>query len=287
MSSRITAFYLARACEGLAPMREFVSSYRRYYAGVDHELIVLFKGFKSARKRQQTQALFTGLSFVPLEIAEGGFDIGSYAYAATKVRTDFLFFLNTFSTVLADNWLEKIYCQAQKNEIGLVGATASYQSLYSPLRARWNRARQKSFLARLIKKPLLLTQWNRATALRRFPPFPNPHVRTNGFMVKRSLFLALSKPRFKDKMDALLFESGPHSLTRQVLLTKKQVCIVDKEGACFTAGEWKESCPFWNKAQKNLLIADNQTRRFDRLPLEKRLALQIKAWGESNQEHPQ
>ncbi len=279
MSSRIATFYLARACEGLAPVRAFVSSYRRYQAGVTHQLIVLFKGFRSARTLQQTQALFAGLSFRALEVAEGGFDIGSYVYAATKVHTDLLFFLNTFSVLLADNWLEKIYRQGQKSEIGLVGATASYQSLYSTLRKKWH-SRQKNALAHLIKNPLLLTRWKRGTALRHFPPFPNPHVRTNGFMIRKSLFLALSKPRFKDKMDALLFESGPNSLTRQVLLTKKQVCIVDKEGGCFTASEWKESCPFWNKGQTTLLIADNQTRRFDKLSPEQRLALHRQAWGE-------
>ena len=38
--------HLARACNGIEPFRRFLDSYRDNPGGIDHDLLVVFKGFE-------------------------------------------------------------------------------------------------------------------------------------------------------------------------------------------------------------------------------------------------
>jgi hypothetical protein len=62
------------------------------------------------------------------------------------------------------------------------------------------------------------------------PPYPNFHVRTNGFMMRREVLRQVRKPYLFDKMEAFKFESGNNGLTRQLQAKGYEiVCLDDRE----------------------------------------------------------
>src|SRR3546814_5122769 len=75
----------------------------------------------------------------------------------TPVRSVF----NTASEILAPDWLRKLAINLAMPNVGLVGATASYESL---------------------------NEFNSS-----FPAFPNVHIRSTAFMIDRKLFLNRSE----------------------------------------------------------------------------------------------
>lgn len=101
----VGVIYLYRFSEGEMPVRRFLETYRSHPAGVDHDLHVIFKGFPDQESLARGLALFADIPIKPVEVDDSGYDIGSYVRAANIVLNRRLLFLNTFSQILADNWL--------------------------------------------------------------------------------------------------------------------------------------------------------------------------------------
>lgn len=138
-------------------------------------------------------------------------------------------------------------------------------------RARHGRGKTKALRAivRAIRYPAFRTSGTRAIwpgtpsfDHRLFPRFPNPHVRTNAFMVEREVFLAMCRPTVKRKIDASLIESGPDSLTSQLRRKGLLTLLVGRDGEGYAISEWAKSRTFRVDEQDNLLVADNHTRAF-------------------------
>jgi hypothetical protein len=115
--------------------------------------------------------------------------------------------------------------------------------------------------------------------------FPNIHLRSNAFMIEREVFLSIAHDfDFKEKADAFLFESGPRNLTRRIRARGLEVLVVGRNGRGYTPRWWPHSQTFRQGMQSNLIVADNQTRKFDAMPWnEKRDYAQL-AWGPYLQE---
>ena len=110
-------------------------------------------------------------------------------------------------------------------------------------------------------------------------PFPNPHVRTNAFMVRRKDFIELSRGAMKRKFQAYLFESGRRSLSNKIIKKGLEIAVVGKNGKRYSPQQWKESNTFWIGEQENLLISDNQTELYDKAELYYKKYLSFIAWG--------
>jgi hypothetical protein len=163
-----------------------------------------------------------------------------------------------------------------KSGVGLVGATGSWESIASTMLAtsgvdhplpiqRWcSRLR-----ARLIGVLLLML----------FPAFPNPHVRSNGFMITRKHFIAMRPARIRWKFQAWLFESGRNSITRRIMRRGLRVAVVGCNGTAYDINEWPISRTFWQNDQENLLIHDNRTLAYFRANLAMRARLSWAAWS--------
>jgi hypothetical protein len=114
----------------------------------------------------------------------------------------------------------------------------------------------------------------------RFPCFPNPHIRTNAFMLNRQNFCQITRDlRIPNKLAAHLFESGPHGLTRSIIAMGLQPVIVGRNGRGYSIDHWVRSEVFRQARQDNLLIADNQTRLFAETPFPEKRRLAAMAWG--------
>jgi hypothetical protein len=100
-------------------------------------------------------------------------------------------------------------------------------------------------------------------------------------MIDRKLFLHLTEGlEIACKIDAFHFESGPESLTRKVIATGKEVLLVGRNGRGYSPQFWATSDTFRQGNQKNLLVADNQTRNFSFLPWNEKREFVLRTWGE-------
>jgi hypothetical protein len=226
----------------------FLGSYRQCSAGVEHSLYVIFKGFPDANALDEARKLFSCAPHKPVFLGDCGFDIGAYVEWANQIDEDLICVLNTPSEILAEDWLRKLAVNLALPNVGLVGATGSYESL--------NELEKSA------------------------PAFPNPHIRLNAFMIDRESFRRITKGQVvADEYDAIDFESGRASLTRRILAMGRKILLVGRNGRGYSPQWWPTSDTFQQGAQSNLLVADNQTRNFTALRWSEKRELALSTWG--------
>jgi hypothetical protein len=287
MAPRLCVVHLVRAANGRAPLRAFLESYRRYGAGMEHELLMLLKGFEEflpAEYEDLLKSVPHRRRFVP----DCGFDIDAYFDTARANEATWFCFMNSYSVILDEGWLAKLHRALTEHGAGAVGATGSWQSIFSnildnmalPLSFQVSYPPWKRVLLRCF--PFLRTLWRpiRRRMLRgMFDPFPNYHLRTNAFLIPRDVALRIDVGAMRKKFDAYQFESGTRGLTRQILQMGRRVMVVGRDGRAYDMERWHLSNTFWRRDQENLLVADNQTRKYDRSDPQARAVYSAYAWG--------
>lgn len=113
-----------------------------------------------------------------------------------------------------------------------------------------------------------------------FRPFPNPHLRTNGFLIRRALLNSLDFKVATNKIDCCSFESGQLGLPR--LLAEHGLCqiLVGKNGMSYEVDNWSKNEGFRIGNQNNVLISDNQVKVFTNASKARKLYLSMLSWGE-------
>ena len=276
--------HLVRARNGVAPFERFLASYRRHAAGEPHRLLLVFKGFRGGADLAPYDALAADLPHDRVHVPDRGYDIRAYVVAARETGFERYCFLNSFSVVLDDGWLAKLAAHARPGAPCLVGATGSWISHLTeaieetafgtclPIAGR--RLRMPGFVAGAARHGRI------AFARRRFDPFPNHHLRTTCFLVTRDLLLRAAPRVLFSKIGAWSFESSKTGLSATAAAAGAELLVVGRDGNGYRAGEWAESCTFWQRDQENLLVADNQTMRYQAADLATRATLARTAWGE-------
>jgi hypothetical protein len=230
-----------------ASYRRFLDSYRTHPAGLPHDLVLLCKGFADPADQARVEADFAGLASRTLTVGDEGFDLGAYREAARRLDHARVLFLNGWSEILSEDWLLKLTLNLDRPGIGLVGCTGCYEVLRID---------------------------------RRFGPFPNPHVRSNGFLMDRGLFLeAIGERPIGTKLDAFLIESGPDSITRRVVGRGLGALLVGRDGRGFPPRLWPRSRTFRLGLRDNLMVADNQTRAAAGWSWRVLTRVQTQTWG--------
>jgi pyruvate/2-oxoacid:ferredoxin oxidoreductase beta subunit len=112
-----------------------------------------------------------------------------------------------------------------------------------------------------------------------FGPFPNHHLRTNAFLVPSEIARRIQVAALRTKFDAYAFESGTRGLTPQILQMGKRVLVVGRDGKAYDMEQWHLSNTFWRRNQENLLVADNQTRKYESSDTASRAVYSLLAWG--------
>jgi hypothetical protein len=270
---------------GPRPLREFLRSYHDHAAGVEHELVIVFNGVArepgdghrgpsgasggsgEGAQRAVLLAELEGTEHRLVELEQPVLDLPAYGLAARQLEYDRLCFLNSYSTVLADGWLGQLARALDEPEVGMAGATGSWES-----QAEWVRGKPVYWPYQLMLLP---------RARRAYPRFPNPHLRTTAFMLDRLLLLEVGLERAADKHATYLLESGWSSLSRQVIERNLRPVVVGRDGRTFNVEDWPRSATYRAGGQENLLVADNRTRDWGRASARLRRRLSRDAWGEN------
>jgi hypothetical protein len=269
----IAVVYIARGIDGgLESAQRFVNSYRARRAGQAHTLKVITKGWRSESEIASLRSLFETTQCEMLPLADDGFDLGAYFRAARQIDATWLLCLNTHSVILADDWIRVLFDGAHTPGVGAAGATGSWESHATTIkRIPWPQKR----LARLKKFADLCWYGYH------FPRFPNAHLRTNAFMIRRSVLLAFAAqtrvPTSKER--AYVIESGRSGLTAFLRRQKLRVVVCGADGNAFPLNAWPASQTYFAGGQTNLLVADNQTRRYSQADGPHRGWMQLAAWG--------
>lgn len=121
--------------------------------------------------------------------------------------------------------------------------------------------------------------------VRQFPRFPNAHVRSNGFMVRRDRWLQLEFSPSR-KVDTSLFESGANSFTAGLREQGLATVVVGRDGTGYDIADWPRSRTFRLGDQGNLLIHDNHTRAFEAMSRGARITHAWMTWGDSGDPLP-
>ena len=330
--AKVAVVFLARSETGSSVgLDRFARSYRKFNAGLAHDLIILRKG--AMRKPGAALALALMFSeFNPqyLDIDDDGYDIQAYLKAALLLDNDYICFLNSHSEILADGWLQKLYMPLTMAKVGLSAATGSYESIYDSIglecKAVWAteihgipydellahelrshlRKHSPTWMNR-TRGPLALLEeryqdpsieaidralsygkyWDKMTApdgplyaMDRFPRFPNPHIRSNAFMMKRELLVSFNFDMDDTKLACIEFESGPNSLSAKVQNRGLQAVVVGANGNMYSVEQWPLSDTFRLGDQSNVLIADNRVREFEAFDENEKNRLRVMSWGE-------
>lgn len=261
----IGVVHLIRASNDRAPFTAFLASNRGHSSGVAHELVLLMKGFSSREAAAPLLSMVHDLEPKTIFIPDRGFDLSAYGAAARLLDHERLCFLNSYSVVLADEWLAHLVRALDDRRVGLVGAGGSWES-----QAEWRRGRMHRW-------PQQLAGLRRAR--RDYPRFPNPHIRTNAFMIERVALLEMDLERASDKRTTYLLESGRRSITRRIQGQGLRAVVVARDGRSYDVEDWPASHTFRSGDQENLLVADNQTAHYEAASARGRRRLSRDTWG--------
>jgi hypothetical protein len=269
----IGLIHLVWAPLGPDPLRAFLRSYHAHPAGAEHELVVVLNGARSEPSdgdctREVLLAELTETEHRLIELPGPVLDLTAYGEVTRELEHSRLCFLNSYSVVLADDWLGHLARAGELPGVGLVGATGSWET-----QAKLVHGSAMHWAYQLAK---LRAKW------RDYPHFPNPHIRTTAFMLERRVVLELGLDRVRDKYSAYLLESGWQNITRQIQGRGLRPVVVGRDGRAYEVEEWPRSHTYRSGGQSNLLVADNRTEDWQRASPELRQRLSRHAWGETD-----
>ncbi len=193
-------------------------------------------------------------------------DLAAYGLAARALEHQRLCLLNSYSVILADDWLAILARALEDSGTGLAGATASWES-----QSQWIRGRARHWPYQLLRL---------RAARRDYPRFPNPHIRSTAFMLDRANLAAMRLDAARDKRDTYLLESGRRSITRQILERGLRAVVAGRDGRAYGVKHWASSRTYRSGEQENLLVADRRTEDWQAASARVRRRLSRDAWGE-------
>lgn len=246
--------YLVWAPFGVEPVQRFVESYRRHPAGTDHVVTVALKGFAATDDVAPWERALSAIADETCRTPSDVVDLGTYRRLVDQFPAERYCFVNTESVVLADDWLGHLERHLTADRVGMVATTGSYESPNSVRPGPLRRLRTG------------------------YDSFPNPHLRSNGFMLERQLLVSLDWPQPRTKLDAVQLECGRRGLSRQVRDRGLATLVVGRDGQAYPPDRFRESATFRWGAQANLLVADKRTRHYQEASPFTRQLLAWLAW---------
>jgi hypothetical protein len=276
----ISVIYLLRNDEKwYSNFDTFSSSINKFNSGIEFDLHIILKGFNYDINYNIFFNKLNKINNISIHYIEDvGFDLNAYYKISKIINTKLVFFMNSYSFVRHNNWLLNFYIAHIYNKSSFVGSTASCESLHFKL-PYLSIIKINSiflFIPKLFKRLYfsLFIDNN-------FPKFPNPHIRTNSFLIDRQFFLdyiSLNKlPETKN--DCYKVESGVNSLSRYIDNIHGNPGIINCNGTFFPLKNIKHSYLFRGENSDQIIVGDNRTIEYDRASNTNKCSLRYDAWG--------
>lgn len=228
-------------------VERFLDSYKKKPAGIEHSLTIIAKNCANKNTYNNLCLLAQKNKAKVVDLPDDGWDFGSYFRISKMIKDEYIFFCGGYVQILADNWLKNFYnAFLNNNTIQLAGAMGS-----------WGDSKNQIF--------------------------PNYHIRTTAFMLKREVFLEYSSTQKypETKEDTYEMEHGQSSLTKFILNKGYKAVVVDCDGKVFEPEDWDESKTFRYPSKSKSIFADRHTAKYDISDEKEREFLERAAWGRS------
>jgi hypothetical protein len=266
ISSKILVCYLFTKFDDESSLIKFIDNYKKMLSGLDHDLLICFK-LLDKNRIDNLKIYLKNIKYIEyIDNSEvNDYDLGSYKRVAKDFSNRIIFFLNSHSYPVSNYWLKKIFDHYQLNSI--IATTASYESILSSTRLnKFYKVISFLFKIKRYKK--------------KFYSFPNPHIRTTGFLIKSNDFLMFMKNNIViTKEDAWSLESGKNSLTNFFKNKNYNIFVVNSDGEKFSETEWPFSETYNYLDQSKSIISDKHTRKYVLLDKVEKKICQFKTWG--------
>ena len=266
MSKKIIVCYLVTKFDESDSFDKFFRYYKNNLAGVSHQLLICYKLMDENKIKILEKKInnITHIKFVD-HCKKNDFDFGSYYRVCKKFPKHIFFFLTGSDFPVKKYWLKNVTKHYSKNS--LIGTSASYESQLSSLRLK----KFYKYIEYLIKF---------FTLKRNFSVFPNPHIRTVGFLISAENYLEFySNKSCSTKFDAWKIESGKKSLTNFFILKKQKIYLVNSDGFKFRINQWYSSKTFNYLKQDKFIISDKHIRKYLKLSRKEQKKSQLLSWG--------
>ena len=261
--------YIAYEPLGIECLERFISNYKKFNSGYEHDLLICFKQFKN---NETIRNWDEKISLEYLKFDDSGqnndFDIGSYFRIADKYPNRHILFLNTHLRPNTNNWLKIFINHYSKKKI--IGAFASYASLSSQFLNFYYKQHTKFQQLRWGLKHLINVKL-----------FPNPHIRTSMFFMKASDLLSLNfdRNKFIKKIETIYFEGGRKGLSNISIKSGYDLLLVNSDNQVFELNDWTKSQTFYLGKQEKLIFIDNRTEEYSNASLEDQKKMAKSHWG--------
>tara|TARA_B100000963_G_scaffold243784_1_gene213447 strand:- start:922 stop:1719 length:798 start_codon:yes stop_codon:yes gene_type:complete len=265
MKKKILVSYLFTKFDKEESINIFKKNYLRFSSGYDHDLLICFK-MLDEKKIEYVKKNLDDLNYISFVdyVFKNDYDFGSYKRIAEKYPDRDIFFLNSHSYPVCNDWLNKL--MKFKDNITLIGTSASNESLIDTLVLK----KKYKIFSYLIKK-LIYSKY--------FKRFPNPHIRTSSFLIYSPIFLDyMVGKKINTKFDAWKLESGKKSLTNYFKDKNYNILVVNTDGNIFKEKDWKLSETYNYHEKSKSIISDKHTRKYDVLSIDDKLISRKKVW---------
>ena len=147
MKKKILVSYLFTKFDQEESINAFKKNYLKFSSGYDHDLLICFK-MLDEKKIEYIKKNLDDLNFISFVdyVLKNDYDFGSYKRIAEKYPDRDIFFLNSHSFPVCNDWLNKL--MKFKDKITLIGTSASNESLIDSLVLK----KKYKVLSYLIKK---------------------------------------------------------------------------------------------------------------------------------------
>ncbi len=264
----IIVVYLISIYDKREYLLNFIKNYKNFNSGEAHDLLICFKNFKKddpifdfdQLKELKHIKFFDNNNF-------NDFDWGSYERIAKTYSDKIIFFMNCHSYPVKNNWL-KTFAENYDDK-SIIGPGGSFESMVnSALNGIHTNDKFKSYLYALSN-------------FLKFPMFPNPHLRSNCFMILSNNFLKfnLNKKYKHKKIGTWINESGRNGMTNFFKKKKFKIYVVNSDGLKFSEVNWPKSDTYACKNQDKLIISDKFSRIFHNADSIQRERIKDYIWG--------
>ena len=258
----------------LTQLHAFLSSHSISSCSTQHDVLVLFKDWNSSTLISYALKICRTYSAIPYFVPNGSYDLGSYFHICSQTNYNVYCFSNNNALILNDHWLDKLSSILSSPSTGLVGCSASLEAgIFSGIYT--HRLLSPKYYFQLFSNLINLFHFKSS-----FSRFPSYHIRTNCFMIRRSLFLSYMDQNGvpSTKRDCHLIESGPNSLTNFVIASGLSALTVDRDGNSQNITSLPFSSCFRSSFQTNLLVLDNRIISYDLLSLHSKIRTFTRTW---------
>ena len=264
---KVIIAYLSSGFVDTKSIKKFLIYFKKNKPGYPHELIICFKLLKKSEKIKRKK-LIKNYKFFDDKEKINDHEWGTLKRLCELNKNKKIFWMNDHSYPVSKNWLKKIMKHDKKKNF--LGTSGSFSSHFSN---SFFRHKNDNYLTALLKILFFLFS---------VPSFPNPHIRTTGFLINSNEFIEFMKSkRIKSKLQSFLIESGNNSLTNFFKRKKYDIFIVNKDGQKFSLQEMRKSYTFAYKKQNKFLISDNHIRNYLKLSKKEKIKRSKHVWGKN------